>query len=280
MKSVRIVINKSYAMMIIGLLFTIWTNACANASTNKRIEQNSDVVPIYGYEIVNIWPHDTMAFTQGLAFKNNTLYESTGRKGLSSLRIVDLNTSKIQKKLDVPDRYFTEGITILNGKILQLTWLNRKGFVYDAVSFQALGEFKYDGEGWGLTDDGSSLIMSDGTNTLRFLDPQTFQVRKTINIYHNNSPLMNLNELEFINGEIYANIWHSDRIVRIDSKSGRISGWIDLTGLRPIETRKDREAVATGIAYDEIHNRIFVTGKHWPKLFEIRIKEKQTSRGR
>ena len=254
------------------LLFALLTHVYAYAQTNKLVEQDSDRVPVHRCEVVNAWPHDTMAFTQGLAFKNNTLYESTGRNGFSSLRIVDLNTGKIQKKVDVPDPYFAEGITVLNGKVFQLTWLNQKGFIYDQNTFQLHGVFKYDSEGWGLTNDGNSLIMSDGTNTLRFLDPRTFQVKGAIRIYRNNSPLMNLNELEYIKGEIYANIWPSDHIVRIDPKTGRMNGWIDLTGLRPATTRKDKQAVLNGIAYDEQRDRLFVTGKLWPMLFEIRIK--------
>jgi len=273
MKNVGTVNGKLFAFMLLWLL-AIFAGVCAEASTDKHPEQDSAAVPTYGYEVVNVWPHDSNAFTQGLAFKENVLYESTGWNASASLRMIDLHTGRIQKKVDLPVRCFAEGITVLDGKIYQLTWRNRKGFIYDPGSLQSLGEFTYDGEGWGLTDDGSSLIMSDGTNTLRFLDPRTFQVRRTISVYANDRPLINLNELEYIKGEIYANVWQSDRIVRIDPETGKILGWIDLTGLRPRKMLQNRNAVLNGIAYDRAGDRIFVTGKLWPLLFEIRLKEK------
>ncbi|RQW76802.1 MAG: glutaminyl-peptide cyclotransferase [Geobacter sp.] len=252
----------------------MFAGVCASASTDGNAAQEPAAVPVYGYEVVNSWPHDATAFTQGLVFKDNVLYESTGGNGSSSLRRIDLSTGRIEKKVDLPVRYFVEGITLLNGKIYQLTWRNRKGFIYDAASLQFLGAFIYHDEGWGLTDDGSSLIMSDGTNTLRFLDPRTFQVSRTISVYANGRPLMNLNELEHIKGEIYANVWQSDRIVRIDPESGKVLGWIDLTGLLPGKMQ-NRHAVLNGIAYDRAGDRIFVTGKLWPLLFEIRLKERR-----
>lgn len=235
---------------------------------------SSQSIPVYTYEVVNSWPHDTQAFTQGLVFYQGALYESAGHYGSSTLRKVELRTGKVTQKADVDARYFAEGMTIFEGKIYQLTWMGHKGFIYDLKSFHAAGEFAYEGEGWGLTHDGRALIMSDGTNQLRFLDPQTFKVVRTISVDDHGQPLMNLNELEYIKGEIYANVWKTDRIVRIDPQSGKILGWIELAGLLAPEERPGAEDVLNGIAYDEHDDRLFVTGKRWPKLFEIRLKKK------
>jgi glutaminyl-peptide cyclotransferase len=236
--------------------------------------QSAGEVPVYTYEIVATYPHDPKAYTQGLVFHDGLLYESTGQYDESTLRKVELKKGKVKKKVEVPGQYFAEGITILNGKIYQLTWLQHKGFVYDLDDFKLEGEFSYEGEGWGLTNDGQSLIMSDGTNQLRFLDPATFRVTRTISVMQDNQPLTNLNELEYIHGEIYANVWKMDRIVRLDPQTGRVLAWIDLDGLRPAETLNHTENVLNGIAYDREHDRLFVTGKRWPRLFEIRLKKK------
>lgn len=231
-------------------------------------------VPVYTYEVVNAFPHDPKAFTQGLAFHDGNLYESTGHHGASSLRKVELKTGKVKKKYNVPQEYFAEGMAILQGKIYQLTWQSRKCFIYDLKSFDVIGEFHQAGEGWGLTTDGKSLIMSDGTSQLRFLDPNTFLPVRTINVLNQDQPLVDLNELEYVRGEIYANIWHSERIVRIDPSNGKITGWIDLSGLRPSDVDTDTDNVLNGIAYDEKDDRLFVTGKRWTKLFEIRLRRK------
>jgi glutamine cyclotransferase len=231
-------------------------------------------IPVYTYEVVASYPHDPKAYTQGLVFHDGVLYESTGQYDQSSLRKVELKKGKVKKKIDVPGQYFAEGMTILNGKIYQLTWMQHKGFVYDLKNFKLTGEFAYDGEGWGLTTDGHSLIMSDGTNQLRFIDPATFKVTKRVSVVDDNQPLTDLNELEYIRGEIYANIWKRDRIVRLDPETGRILGWIELEGLRPKETLQNGENVLNGIAYDEEHDRLYVTGKRWPTLFEIRLKKR------
>jgi glutamine cyclotransferase len=231
-------------------------------------------IPTYTYEVVNAWPHDSAAFTQGLIFHDGAFFESTGQHGASSLRKVDPPTGKILKKVNVPGQYFAEGITLLRGKIFQLTWTTRKGFIYDPESFQLRGEFAYDGEGWGLTHDGEHLVLSDGTNQIRFLDPSTFEIKRSISVDDRGLPLRDLNELEYVKGEIYANVWHKDLIVRIDPRSGRILGWIDLAGLLPPEARSNPEAVLNGIAYDEANDRLFVTGKLWPKIFEVRLKKK------
>jgi glutamine cyclotransferase len=230
------------------------------------------VVPKYGYQIVNIWPHDSNAFTQGLILADGKLLESTGQEGSSSLRNVELETGKILNKVDVPVPYFAEGITMLNGKVYQLTWQHQLGFIYDSQSYKRVGEFKYEGEGWGLTTDGQSLILSDGSNRLRFLDPSSFQVTKTITVRDGVKPVNELNELEWVQGEIYANIWHDDRIAVIDPQGGNVKAWIDLAGLIPEGELQDPEAVLNGIAYDQAKNRLFVTGKLWPRLFEIKVK--------
>jgi glutamine cyclotransferase len=231
-------------------------------------------IPVYTYEIIASYPHDPKAYTQGLVFQDGVLYESTGQYDQSTLRKVELKKGKVKKKIDVPGQYFAEGMTILNGRIYQLTWLQHKGFVYDLKDFKLKGEFAYDGEGWGLTTDGHSLIMSDGTNQLRFIDPETFKVTKTVAVLDNNQPLRDLNELEYIRGEIYANIWKQDKIVRLDPQTGRILAWIDMEGLRPQETLENSENVLNGIAYDKEHDRLYVTGKRWPTLFEIRLKKR------
>ncbi len=234
--------------------------------------ERAGTVPTYGYEVVGSWPHDSAAYTQGLVFANGVLYESTGRHGASSVRVVDLTTGRVMKKVDLPAAYFGEGLAILHGKIFQLTWRNGKGFIYARDTLQRLGEFRYHGEGWGLTTDGRSLIMSDGSHRLRFLDPRTFAVQRTVAVHDEHGrPLNALNELEYIKGEIYANVWQRDVIARIDPATGKVRGWIDLTGLWVHDAA---DAVLNGIAYDREHDRIFVTGKLWPKLFEIRLKKR------
>lgn len=242
----------------------------ANHSSANSADKDS--APNDGYEIVNTWPHDKDAYTQGLVFHEGKLLESTGQEGRSSLRRVEPETGKILQKINVPRPYFAEGITLFKGKIYQLTWQHQQGFIYDAESFEKLGEFSYKGEGWGLTNDGSSLIMSDGSNRIRFLEPENFGVSRTISVLDGRTAVSSINELEYVHGEIYANIWHKERIARIEPQTGRVLGWIDLTGLRVLSDANDSEAVLNGIAFDESNNRLFVTGKLWPKLFEIRVK--------
>ena len=229
-------------------------------------------VPKYGYQIVNIYPHDSNAFTQGLILVDGKLLESTGQAGSSSLRSVELATGKILKKVDVPVPYFAEGITVLNGKVYQLTWQHNLGFIYDAQTLERAGQFEYAGEGWGLTTDGKSLIISDGTSRLKYLDPTNFQVTRTISVVDGKTPVNQLNELEFVQGEIYANVWHDDRIAVIDPQTGRVKAWIDLTGLMPEDELQDAEAVLNGVAYDQANGKLYVTGKLWPRLFEIKVK--------
>lgn len=262
--------------LILVLLLSLAALQCNSGTTNTNAPRNDSpenaVVQSFGYEIVNIWPHDPSAFTQGLVFLDGKMLESTGQVGRSSLRNIEIQTGRILKKLDVPPPYFAEGIAVLKNKIYQLTWEQELGFIYDAQSFEKLGEFKYDGEGWGLTTDGQSLILSDGSNRIRFIDPDSFQVTKTIAVMDAKVPVRDLNELEFVNGEIYANIWHDDRIAVVNPQTGRVTAWIDLSRLLQPGDVQDPEAVLNGIAYDQSTGRLFVTGKLWPKLFEIKIK--------
>ena len=227
---------------------------------------------VYSYELINTWPHDTNAFTQGLVFLDGTLLESTGLNGQSTLRKVELKTGKVLKKVEVPPQYFAEGLAVLNGKMFQLTWRNQKGFVYDLESLSLEKEFPYEGEGWGLTTDGQSLIMSDGSNQIRFLDPITFKVKRAINVTHQGQPVSRLNELEYIKGEIFANVWGSFLIVRISPQTGAVLGVINFTGLLSPSDYTSHLDVMNGIAYDPAGDRLFVTGKNWPKLFEVRLK--------
>jgi glutamine cyclotransferase len=231
----------------------------------------SPQIPTYSYKIENSWPHDRRAYTQGLIFLDGMLWESTGQYGASSLRKVELKSGKVIKQISVPKNYFAEGMTVFHNKVFQLTWQEHKGFIYDPNTFQKQGEFSYTGEGWGLTHDGESLIMSDGTDQLRFLDPSTLKTTRTISVTDGGEPIDQLNELEYIDGEIYANVYQTDRIARIEPKTGNILGWIDLTGLLAPKDRTGEEDVLNGIAYDEAGKRLFVTGKMWPKLFEIKI---------
>jgi glutaminyl-peptide cyclotransferase len=268
-------IFKTRLILVLALAFSCFqcqTGADGDPAAKKPDSPANAPVPEYGYQIVNIWPHDSNAFTQGLILMDGKLLESTGQEGFSSLRRVELETGKILKKVDVPVPYFAEGITLLNGKIYQLTWQHHIGFIYDAQSLERVGQFNYDGEGWGLTTDGKSLILSDGSSRLKFIDPASFQVTKTINVVDGQSPVKELNELEYVQGEIYANIWHGDRIATINPQTGRVTGWIDLAGLMPQDELRDAEAVLNGIAYDQANNKLFVTGKLWPRLFEIRVK--------
>lgn len=227
--------------------------------------------PRYGFEVVQSWPHDPQAFTEGLVYRDGKLYEGTGLRGQSNFREVELETGAVVRKHDLDSQYFGEGINVLGGRLYQLTWRNHQGFIYDAASFQPVGNFSYPYEGWGLTDDGTSLLMSDGTSTLRFLDPLTLDVRRSITVTDDGHEVTQLNELEYVNGEVYANVWMTDLIARIDPATGHVTGWIDLTGLLKPEERTGHEDVLNGIAYDAAHDRLLVTGKLWPKLFHIRL---------
>lgn len=232
-------------------------------------------VPSYGYEVVNTWPHDRHAFTQGLVYLKGILLESTGLNGESSLRKVDLETGHVRQEIKLSSEFFGEGMTVLRDKVYQLTWQNQKGFVYDLETLAPVEEFSYTGEGWGLTTDGQALILSDGTSKLRFIDPTTFKVIRTISVLdHAGQPLTMLNELEYIQGEIFANVWQTPYVVRIDPATGKLLGVVDFSGLLPQSDYTTGTDVLNGIAFDAAGGRIFVTGKNWPKLFEVRLKLK------
>jgi glutamine cyclotransferase len=247
------------------------SEATAPTVTNSTQPTISYPAPVVGYRIVNTYPHDPRAFTQGLVFADGVLYEGTGLRGQSSLKKVDLKTGNILQARQLPARFFGEGITIYGNRVIQLTWRARVGFVYDMQTFQLLDTFNYPTEGWGITHDGRSLIMSDGTSTLYFLDPQTFREVGRLEVHTRDGPVSRLNELEYVQGEIYANVWKTDRIARISPQTGEVVGWIDLEGLLRPEDRNSRIDVLNGIAYDVKNDRLFVTGKLWPKLFEIEL---------
>jgi glutaminyl-peptide cyclotransferase len=228
------------------------------------------------YKIVHVYPHDDQAYTQGLIFRDGYLYESTGLNGRSSLRKVKLETGEIVQQRAVDARYFAEGLTEWSGELLQLTWRSEIGFIYELTTFAPRRTFTYPGEGWGLTHDSMSLILSDGSATLRFIDPTSFRETRRILVKDGNTPVTDLNELEYVGGEVYANVWHTNRIARISPDTGKVNTWIDLTGLMSSRFRLDPEAVLNGIAYDPGGKRLFVTGKLWPKLFEIQIVPRKT----
>jgi glutamine cyclotransferase len=227
--------------------------------------------PATGYEVIARFPHDTSAYTQGLLYHDGVLYESTGRYGLSELRRVEVETGRVLQRVRLAPERFGEGLALLDGRLFQLTWESGVGYVYDVETLALLDSFHYSGEGWGLTTDGKSLIMSDGSDTLRFLDPHTFQTVRTLAVHDDGSPLEDINELEYVGGVIYANVYRTDWIVRIDPESGRVLGWTNMRGLLPERERTPNTDVLNGIAYDSVGDRLFVTGKLWPTLFHVRL---------
>jgi glutaminyl-peptide cyclotransferase len=231
--------------------------------------------PVYTYDVVNTFPHDRRAFTQGLIFFDGQLLESTGLYGQSSLRKVELKTGNVLQQVVVPPQYFAEGLALLNGKLYQLTWQHQKGFVYDLETFKVEKEFTYAGQGWGLTTDGHVLILSDGTERLRFFDPVTFEEKRTVTVLVTGHGLTRLNELEYVKGEVLANVWGTQYVVRIDPVTGRVVGVIDFAGLLSEQDRDWTTDVLNGIAYDAKDDRLFVTGKRWPKMFEVRLRPKK-----
>jgi glutaminyl-peptide cyclotransferase len=249
------------------LMTTRWPAFAAQRGGRQTPSTGGDV-PTYGYRVVRSYPHDRQAFTQGLVYRDGILYEGTGLNGRSGVRKVRLETGEVLQVRPLDDRYFGEGIAVMGDEIFQLTWQSEIGFVYDKATLEPRRTFRYAGEGWGLTSDGKRLIMSDGSATLRFLDPKTVRETGRVVVRHAGVPVSNLNELEFIKGEIYANVWQTERIARIAPATGRVTAWIDLRGLL-----NSREAagvdVLNGIAYDAAGDRLFVTGKLWPRIFEI-----------
>ncbi|HOC38176.1 MAG TPA: glutaminyl-peptide cyclotransferase [Thermodesulfobacteriota bacterium] len=232
---------------------------------------SAKTTPMFTYEVVTVFPHDAAAFTQGLIFENGVFYESTGLEEQSSVRKVEPATGRILRQYLLPAQYFGEGLTAFQGRLIQLTWRSHVGFVYDQETFQLIEQFSYPTEGWGLTHDGTRLILSDGSDTLHFLDPHTFREIGRISVHDQSGMISGLNELEYVQGEVFANIWLTDRIARIDPGSGRVTGWINLEGLLLLDRHDPFVQVLNGIAYDDRRDRLFVTGKLWPKLFEIKL---------
>ena len=224
------------------------------------------------YDVVNSYPHDPTSFTQGLLWNDGGFYESTGMYGQSKLRRLQFPSGKVLKETSLAPELFGEGLALVNNRLIQLTWKSHRGFVYDVDTFNRLQEFSYDTEGWGLTYDGKDLILSDGSSDLFYLDPETFKQVKKLPVKLNGRPIHELNELEFIEGEIWANVWQTDLIVRIDPSTGQVTSFLNLKGILPPTDRTGSEDVLNGIAYDGEHKRIFVTGKLWPRIFEIKIK--------
>jgi glutamine cyclotransferase len=223
------------------------------------------------FRVVKSYPHDAAAYTQGLIYRDGFLFESTGLNGQSTLRKVKLETGEVVQQHRLDAAYFGEGLAEWNGQLVQLTWRSNVAFVYDLASFSLRRTLSYTGEGWGLTRDQKGFILSDGTDQLRFFDPDTFREVRRLTVTDGGVPVRNLNELEYVRGEVYANVWHTDRIARISPQSARVVGWIDLRSLMATGYRLDPEAVLNGIAYDATTNRLFVTGKLWPRLFEIEV---------
>jgi glutamine cyclotransferase len=257
-------------LIILLLFFMAFTGLLTTRSSNSN---NPETPKEYTYEIVNTFDHDSNAFTQGLIYENGFLYEGTGLNGHSSLRKVEMETGKVLQQFNLKDEFFGEGITIFDDKIIQLTYRSNIGFVYDKKTFELLREFNYPREGWGITHDGTYLIMSNGTPTLYFLNPETFEQISRVAVTYKGNLLNNINELEYINGKIYANIWNKDSIVIIDPQTGHVTGVIDLEGLLSTQESQTAE-VLNGIAYDQKNKRLLVTGKLWPKLFEIKLVSK------
>ncbi|MDB6136190.1 MAG: glutamine cyclotransferase [Verrucomicrobiales bacterium] len=257
---------------------TLGLAACgpSASSTNAATPAHSTPgkVPIYTFEIVRRWPHDQDAFTQGLIFHNGGFLESTGLNGKSSLRRVDLASGGVLQQIAIPSQYFAEGIAVVGNRIFQLTWKDQKGFVYDLDTFHLEREFQYQGEGWGLATDGQLLILSDGTSAIRFLDPANTVVKRTIQVTMQGRPVGNLNELEYIKDEIWSNIWGTDYVARIDSKTGNVNSLVDFTNLLTGPERTPQAEVLNGIAYDAATDRLFITGKWWPVIFEVKLKLK------
>jgi glutamine cyclotransferase len=252
-----------------------WLVACALAAVAVGAAawaqlHGRSVPAVAGFKVVAVYPHDPNAFTQGLAMAGGQLYEGTGLYGQSTIRKVDLTTGRVEKQRPINAMYFGEGIAILDGRLYQLTWQTGIGIVYDLATFSQQRTFQYTGEGWGLTQDGKQLILSDGSAKLRFLDPQTFATVREIEVRDHGQPVTKLNELEYIDGEIWSNVWYDDRIARISPVTGEVLGWIDLAALYP-KIARSSEAVLNGIAYDAAAKRLFVTGKNWPQLYEIEI---------
>jgi glutamine cyclotransferase len=268
----RLLIVLAGAVIVLGAIGALWLRSGNRA---VRVAASNPLITAHkaDYEVVNSIPHDSRAFLQGLVWHNG-FFESTGQFGRSSLRRVEYPTGKVLQRVDLDAQYFGEGLAMVDNRLIQLTWQSHRGFVYDRDTFKLMREFSYDTEGWGLTYDGKSLILSDGTSILTFLDPENFNPTRKLSVKIDGGALRDLNELEYIDGEIWANIWHTDQIARIDPASGQVKSYLDLAGILPDGERSDPEAVLNGIAYDAQNKRIYVSGKLWPRVFEIRLKGK------
>jgi len=263
-------VRRPAALLVLGVV-TFCACKTDDNQTGGTVDQSGPVAPAVSASVLHEYAHDTSAFTQGLVYHDGAFFESTGRTGHSSLRQVEIATGRVLRQKLVGERYFAEGLALYGGHLYQLTWQDHVGFVYDPADVAQTGTFAYEGEGWGLTTDGQSLILSDGSNQLRFIDPANNTVRRTVSVMDGGNFVNDLNELEWVKGEVWANVWHTDRIARIDPATGRVKGWVELTGVLDASRRADPEAVPNGIAYDAATDRLWVTGKLWPALFEIAV---------
>jgi len=263
--------QRPFRALLVGLLVVVGAAAVLLSLHFLRpsVPEEPDVVTFYTYEVVNVYPHDRSAFTQGLVYEDGLLYEGTGLYGQSTLRKVDLESGEVLQLHELEDRFFGEGVTIFGDRIIQLTWRSNVGFVYDKRTFELLETFTYPTEGWGLTHDGERLIVSDGTSILYFRDPVTFEEIGRIEVFDESGPVTMLNELQYVNGKVYANVWLTERVAIISPDTGQVTAWVDLQGLLTAEDLSEPVDVLNGIAYDAENDRLFVTGKLWPWLFEI-----------
>ena len=261
--------KKSHLAGLLIAIMILGVGATAYILLSSEPSEDAEQI-LYTFEVIKAYPHDATAFTEGLVFENGALYEGTGLYGESRLQKVELETGNVTQLYSLPDSFFGEGITTFDDKIIQLTWLENTGFVYEKASFRLLGNFSYSMEGWGITTDGQRLIMSNGSATLNFLDPETFQITGTVEVHDSSGPVLLLNELEYVKGDVYANVFGQKRIAIIDTQTGWVKGWIDLNELRDVNDF-DPNNVLNGIAYGSVVDRLFVTGKRWTQLFEIRL---------
>ncbi len=266
----KVLLPVTFAGLLMVFLVIAQTKSAPSAQTKRAASP-----PVYGYQIVHTYPHDRGAFTEGLEYHDGYLYESTGLNGRSSLRKVKLETGEVVQKIPLSNQFFGEGITITGDRIVQLTYKTEVGFVYSLKDFQLLRKFEYKGEGWSLTHNATSIFMDDGSSEIRVWAPKTLAEHRRIKVHEGARSIDNINELEYVDGELLANIWQTDRIARISTVTGAVTGWIDLSGILSPMYRNGTEDVLNGIAYDAPHKRLFVTGKLWPNLFEIRIVPKK-----
>jgi glutaminyl-peptide cyclotransferase len=260
-------------LMVLFALTSLFSINGAALAQFRNISSTYRGSPVHSYEVINSYPHDPDAYTQGLIIHNGQMYEGTGHYGKSSLRAVDLETGDVQKIIELSRMNFGEGVTIFSGKIIQLTWRSGTGYIYDSETFERIGEFNYKGEGWGITHDSSHLIMSTGGSELNFLDPVTFRIVNTLPVWDDSGPVYGLNELEYVNGEVWANVYPTDLIARINPDTGEINSWIYLEGLLDAESPERRPEILNGIAFDHETKKLYLTGKYWPRLYEVEIIE-------